>query len=80
MLIYRIWLKGKFTFDSLTLYANPGTNWTLNFTNKLVGKFYSNFMNGNYYERNSNLNYEFYVNIYIRTCKRGEIYDKTINT
>ena len=72
--------KGTFTFDSLTLYATPGTNWTLNFTNKLITRFYDNFMSPNLYENDAIGNYEFYMNISIRTCFRGEIYDGAINT
>lgn len=37
-------------------------------------------MEENLYEKNAEGNYEFYLNISIRKCIRGEIYDGAINT
>lgn len=37
-------------------------------------------MEENLYEKNVEGNYEFYLNITIRKCIRGEIYDGAINT
>jgi len=37
-------------------------------------------MSPNLYENNDDGNYEFYLNITIRNCYVGEIYDGAINT
>lgn len=80
-------IENKLTFDALTLVASPNSVAALILTTSLIQTFYKNLLDTGHgaeemfteRENNSTKQYEFVIQVFLRSCQIGEIFLKDKN-